>query len=136
MSLHETPMTLRFWEGVGGTLIEEYPAIRRSARNGERRLDGLILPAEPRKRLRGEPMAIVGREVIVVQAKASRLGMNLMGQTVFSRELVERECGARVIRSVALCTEDDAILRPLLEEHGCEVVVMPKVRQGSPRSTD
>jgi len=34
-----------------------------------------------------------------------------------------------VIRSVAVCTADDAVLRPLLERHkGCEVRVYP-VRQ-------
>ncbi len=31
-----------------------------------------------------------------------------------------------VIRSVAVCTADDAVLRPLLERHkGCEVWVYP-----------
>jgi hypothetical protein len=62
--------------------------------------------------------------VIVVQAKASRLGMYLMGQALFSAELIRRFRPASV-RSVALCTADDAVLRPLLEPYPhVEVVVM------------
>ena len=46
-----------------------------------------------------------------------------MWQTVFSKELLKR-FQPRSIRSVAVCTADDAVLRPLLERHkGCEVWV-------------
>jgi len=31
MSKHETPLTRRFWDEVGGTLIEEFPAVQKSA---------------------------------------------------------------------------------------------------------
>ncbi len=41
--------------------------------------------------------------------------------------LGEKKCRLpRGIRSVAVCTADDAVLRPLLERHkGCEVRVYP-----------
>lgn len=53
------------------------------------------------------------------------LGRALAGQTVFSKELLKR-FKPRSIRSVAVCTADDAVLRPLLERHkGCEVRVYP-----------
>ena len=48
-----------------------------------------------------------------------------MWQTVFSKELLKR-FKPRCIRLVAVCTADDAVLRPLLERHkGCEVWVVP-----------
>ncbi len=48
-----------------------------------------------------------------------------MWQTVFSKELLKR-FKPRCIRSVAVCTADDAVLRPLLERHnGCAVRVDP-----------
>lgn len=62
-----------------------------------------------------------------MQTKASRLGMYLMGQTLFSGELLRRRYPAALIESVALCSKDDAVLRPLLEVHtGCRVVVAPR----------
>lgn len=49
--------------------------------------------------------------------------MYLMGQCVFSLELVKR-LNPLSVRSVALCTGDDAVMRPMLEAiEGCEVVV-------------
>ncbi len=48
-----------------------------------------------------------------------------MWQTVFSKELLKR-FKPRSIRSVAVWTADDAVLRPLLERHnGCAVRVDP-----------
>jgi hypothetical protein len=63
----------------------------------------------------------------VVQAKAKRLGMYLMGQTLFSAELMKRFETAS-IRSVALCAKDDSIMRPLIESfNGMEVVVIEEM---------
>lgn len=67
-------------------------------------------------------MDIVGKDVIVIQTKAQRLGMYLMGQAFFSRALVEK-LGPRSVRTVAVCAQDDEELRPLAEAHGIEVVV-------------
>jgi hypothetical protein len=54
--------------------------------------------------------------------------MYQMGQTLFSAELVRRFKPASV-KSVALCTQDDEILRPLLERYpSMEVVVLPGSR--------
>jgi hypothetical protein len=63
--------------------------------------------------------------VVAIQTKNSRLGMYLMGQTLFTLKLLEA-MGPSSIESVALCATDDAHLRPLLEAHsGCKVVVCP-----------
>jgi hypothetical protein len=63
---------------------------------------------------------------VVLQTKRGRLGMYLMGQTLFSAELLRRRFPSAVIESVALCTSDDEVLRPMLEAHNeCRVVVVP-----------
>ena len=127
MSKHETPMIRRFWEEVGGTLIEEFQAVPPTATCGRRRLDAVILPDEPRKRLKGKEVQAVslkGKNVVVVQAKAKRLGMYLMGQAVFSASLI-RQFNPLSIRSIALCKKDDSVLRPLLAAFPhVEVVIM------------
>ena len=47
MSALETPMTRRLWEEIGGTLFEEFLAVRPTHARGARRLDGLVLVDEP-----------------------------------------------------------------------------------------
>jgi hypothetical protein len=123
MSKHETPLTRWYWEKVGGLLIEEFPVVKASPNQAKRLLDGLIVLGEPTSRTSSREFDLTDRDVIVIQAKAKRLGMYLMGQCLFSRDLV-LQLGVKSVRSVAVCTEDDQTLRPLLERHeGCEVVV-------------
>ena len=87
-------------------------------------MGGLIVLDEPSAISSNRDVDIRDRDVIVIQTKAQRLGMYLMGQALFSKQLVE-QMGPRSLRSVALCTKDDATLRPLLEAfEGCEVVVV------------
>lgn len=123
MSKNETPLTRWYWQQIGGLLIEEFLMVKRSPTNAPRHLDGLIVLGEPTALAETRSFDITDRDVIVVQTKAKRLGMLLMGQCLFSRDLV-RAMGARSVRSVALCTADDSVLRPLLESHeGCDVVI-------------
>jgi hypothetical protein len=121
-------MTRWYWEQLGGALIEEFPVVRRGPGISVRLLDGLILLDQPRVRL--EPRTWVdlsGCRVVVVQTKNSRLGMYLMGQTLFSKRLIERYYKPTEVISVALCRDTDEALAPLLHEHpGCRVVVAPK----------
>ena len=124
MSKRETPLTRRYWESVGGTLMEEFRAVRGSATQGYRVLDGVIVVGGPRRILDRSEHAqqeLHGRDIIVVQTKAGRVGMNLLGQALFSRELM-RSFGPRTVMSVALCERDDATLRPLAEKYGIEIV--------------
>ncbi len=125
MSKKETPMLRRYWEQVGGILIEEFMAVKKTSECGRRLIDGvIILDAEPKKVCRQNDVSIEGKDIIVVQVKARRLGMTLMGQTLFSKRLMEKFRPLK-ITSVALCKEDDSVLRPLLEKHdGCKVVVI------------
>ena len=118
-------MIRRFWRQVGGTLIEEFPVVAASPTAGPRRLDAVIIPDGPHRIAKWRDVTLKGKDIIVVQAKAKRLGMYLMGQVVFSAQLAKR-FGPASVRSVALCTKDDSELRPLLVSYpGVEVVVLP-----------
>ena len=72
-----------------------------------------------------------GKDIIVIQTKASRLGMYLMGQAFFSARGFSRINKPRSIVAVALCSRDDAVLRPLFEHYpNMHVVVCPLGRDG------
>jgi hypothetical protein len=124
MSKHETPMTRRYWQRVGGTLIEEYPAVLPGHDRRGRWLDGVIITdGEHKIAARGEPADLDGHDVIIVQTKAGRLGMYLLGQALFSAELIKARFVPKSVRTVALCGKDDAVLRPIAERYGIEIIV-------------
>ncbi len=120
-------MTVWYWEQIGGALIEEFMATPKQEGQGRRLLDGLIVLGEPKERLPvGSKFNIEGRDVIVIQTKNSRLGMYLMGQSLFSAKLIKRLFSPRSVQSVALCAKSDLVLQPILEAYeGCKVVVCP-----------
>jgi len=120
-------MTQWYWSQVGGTLIEEFPVVVRGADNSPRWLDGLIVLDAPTERLPPRtPLLLTDKRVVIVQAKNRRLGMYLMGQTLFSAQLVRRYFHAAHVESIALVSRTDSVLQPLLEAHeGCRVVECP-----------
>ena len=131
MSKHETPMTRWYWRTVNkrqGLLIEEFPAVKRDGTAGKnkRHIDGIIVlgeKAERRGPRKGDRELVEGKRVIVIQSKARRLGMSLIGQVVVSRELL-KDLKAKVVKSVGVCREDDQILRAVLGRFKkCEAVV-------------
>ena len=124
MSLRETPMVRRYWRHVGGTIAEEFPAVRPSKTASVRRLDAVIVPGGEPARVPWRELDVAGRDIIVVQAKLGRLGMNVMGQALFSRELM-KPFGPASVRTVAIVVRDDSVLRPLAEAFGIEVVIDP-----------
>lgn len=96
--------------------------------------DAVILPDEPHQKasFRDYP-DLQGRNVVVVQTKAARLGMYLMGQGVFSAELIKTH-QVRSVRSVMIATKSDAALLPLLEGFpGTEVWIADRSLSLAPR---
>ena len=124
-------MTRRYWQRVGGTLVEEFLMVPRRPNVGRRLADGLIILDGEHRRLTSAEVTLDGKDVIVVQTKANRLGMYLLGQALFSRELISEFFNPRSIRTVALCQVDDAVLRPIAERHGIEVVVDDSVPESA-----
>jgi hypothetical protein len=116
MSKLETPMTRWFWHKVGGTLIEEFPAVKRGKDRSQRLIDGVLIPYGEFKIAHWREVSLEGKDIIVVQTKRGRLGMYLMGQAFFSAELM-KSFNPKSIRSIALCEKYDAVLGPLLEKY-------------------
>jgi hypothetical protein len=127
MSYHETPMTRWYWQQVGGTLIEEFIVVQRTPTCGQRVVDGVIIKDGEYRIAKQAEVSLDGQDIIVVQTKASRLGMYLMGQAFFSAQLIQL-FKPRSVVSVALCNKDDSVLRPLFEQYpDMKVIVCPIV---------
>ncbi len=125
MSKRETPMTRWYWQQMGGTLVEEFCAVPRSQTCGIRLLDAVIIKGGEKRIAKQSEVTVEGQDIIVVQTKAERLGMYLMGQVLFSAHLMQR-FNPRSVESVALVAKDDDVMRPLLEQYpGMRVVVCP-----------
>lgn len=111
MSKHETPLTRRYWrEQVGGTLALEHLVVRQTGTNG--------------REVHWQDLDIKGKDIICVQTKAARLCVHLIGQAFFSRKLLLCHGSVRSVRTVALCSADDAVLGPIAQDLGIEVVVV------------
>ena len=122
MSKLETPLTRRYWREIGGTLIEEFPAVRSGPNQGRRLIDGVVILNGPHLIANLGEAAIENREIVVIQTKAYRLGMYLLGQALFSRHLM-MAFRPRSVNTVAICTKGDAVLEPLAMGYGIKVVV-------------
>ena len=122
MSKHETHLTRRYWEAIGGTLVEEFPAVARNKENAQRLLDGVVILGEKTQISKAHEVNIQDKDIVVIQTKANRLGMNLLGQAVFSAELM-RAHKPKSIKSVAICVLGDSVLEPLAHKFGIEIVV-------------
>ena len=126
MSKHETPLTRRYWkEETSGTLIEEFPAVRRSFDRSRRLIDGVVILGGPHVIGKADETKIENRDIVIIQTKAPyTLGMYLLGQALFSRHLMER-FHPKSIESVAICTKGDIVMEGLAERYGIKVVVYP-----------
>ena len=119
-------MTRWYWSQIGGTLVEEFAVTRRTKTSQMRLLDGLILPNDEHRIAKASDVDLAGKHVIVVQTKAANLGMNLLGQTLFSQLLVYRNFEPDHVDAVALCKGDDDVLHELaLTFPDVQVVVSP-----------
>ena len=116
MSKLETPLTRAYWKKVGGTLIEEFYAVHSSPTGGKRIMDGVIIRGGENRIAHASEVNLEGKDIIIVQTKAGRLGMYLMGQAFFPAELMKR-FKPKLILSVALCLKDDSVLRPIFESY-------------------
>ena len=122
MSKRETPLTHHYWETVGGTLIEEFVAVLPSDSNARRLMDGVIILNGNKRIAKTGEVDLTNKDIVVIQTKASRLGMSLLGQAVFSAQLM-KVFHPKSIKSVAICTRGDSVLELLAVEYGVEVIV-------------
>ena len=90
--------------------------------NSQRLMDGVIILGTETKIISWKDISLKNQDIIVIQTKAHRLGMYLMGQAFFSKELMKK-FEPKSIRSVIVCTKDDSVMRSLAEQFGLEVKV-------------
>ena len=126
MSKHETWRTRKYWENVGGVLIEEFVAINGTQNQGRRLIDGVFVLNEKKSIYSGNKYNLEGKDVIVIQTKTSRIGMNLLGQAYFSRLLIQMH-NPKSVKSVAICSRNDVIMERLAKKHNVEIVVIPDI---------
>ena len=129
MSKYEDPVILKYWNEIGGTLCKDFNLKAIQEGRTRRTLDAVILPDRPKVQVHWNDISLRKQNVIVVQAKAKRLSMYLMGQTLFSDLLIKRYYDPNSVRAVALCKEDDPILHPLLISIGEQVGVDIEVKE-------
>ena len=122
MSKRETPLSRKYWQSIGGTLIEEFPAVTKGDSNSRRLLDGVVILGGELRIAKASEVDIEGKDIVVIQTKVNRLGMYLMGQAFFSRELM-KTFKPKSIKTVAICGKDDTVMRDLCKEFDIEVVV-------------
>lgn len=121
MSKHETPLTRRYWKEIGGTLIEEFLAVKKTKESGQRLIDGVII-------MNGENIVsntqqeIKNKDIIIIQTKAKKLSMSLLGQALFSREILT-SFKPKSIRTVTICTKNDQLLEELAIKYDINVIV-------------
>jgi hypothetical protein len=127
VSVHETPLTLAYWEALGeGTLYEEFPVV--TAQRGvqtRRAVDGLVVLGTPPRRVptgvdgRREYAAadLDGKDLVVIQTKATRLNPYVFGQALLSMDLIRQQWAPRSMRSVLICVRDDPELRPIAGQY-------------------
>lgn len=121
MSKHETWRTRKYWESVGGLLIEEFVAVNRTKDQGKRSLDGVIVLGESTRISENNFFNVEERDIIVIQTKATRLSMSLLGQAFFSRCLMEKH-NPKSIKTVAICGKMDKVLSELAEQQNIEII--------------
>ena len=95
----------------------------RGPNNAQRLIDGVIILGEEHVIAKSRDFEIKGKDIIVIQSKANRLGMYLIGQAIISARLMAR-FEPRSVKSVAICTQGDAVLETLLPEYGIELEIM------------
>ncbi len=127
MSKHETWRTIKYWETIEGLLIEEYLVIPASKDKtvGKRLIDGIIVLGEVKSIQKGGSFDFNGRDVIAIQTKSNRLGMYLMGQVYFTREILKR-FNPKSIKTVAICGKGDTEMEALCKKENIEVVIIPE----------
>ena len=125
MSKHGSWRTRKYWEAIGGFLIEEFLAIppTKDKSVGKRLIDGVIILGTAKGSQVGGTFDLRDKDIIVVQTKSNRLGMYLMGQAFFSKQIMRR-FKPKSIRTVAICGESDKEMELLCKANEIEVVVI------------
>lgn len=116
-------------------MIEEFRAIPRDLRCNisNRDLDGIIVLGEPDAIQHGGTFDFEGRDLIIIQTKPNRLGMGLMGQALFSKEIMKR-FKPKSMKVIAICSRTDMELNKICATYNIEIVVITNESEDEGRS--
>jgi hypothetical protein len=128
MSAKESWRTRKYWQSIGGLLIEEFVAVSKSENSARRLIDGVIVLNERNQIHPNHNYDISGKDVVVIQTKAGKLGMYLLGQVYFSKLLMEK-LNPRSVKMVAICGKSDDVMEKLASTHNIEIVVINDIER-------
>jgi hypothetical protein len=104
----------QYWRQRGGTLVTNYPLMKRDGSSASRKADALLLLDGPSRRASpAEVPSLEGQRVEVIVSVPGRNGMYSAGAALVNLELVRRR-GARAARAVILCRSADAAMAEVL----------------------
>lgn len=125
MSRNETARARKYWERIGGLLIEEFQTIPKKKNTGKDKqtIDAIIVLGEEQRIQSGGTYDFTGKDIIVIQLEKEHKGMQFLGEAFSSREAIMRY-QPRSIKTVAICSRHDEELYRLCEEFNIEMVVI------------
>ena len=128
MSKNESNATEWYCKQLNGHTVYEFLAVQQNTtENKSRRLvDAVVInPGSGYMKVKGADASMGEQDVVIVQTKAKRLSMSVIGQALCSIELL-KVFGPRSMKSVIVCKETDAALEPICDLYGLEVVLAPE----------
>jgi hypothetical protein len=123
MNIYETEITRKYWERVGGLLIEEFQAKPKKKNTGKHLVDGIIVLGEEKRVQSGGDYNFAGKDIIIIQLAKQQQGMRFLGEAFTSRERMIRY-HPHSIKTVALCHRHDEEMYHLCQAFNIEMVVM------------
>jgi hypothetical protein len=112
---------------LGGTLITGW-TVNCAGPGMRRRLDAVILPDGRPGEARQADIDLTNRDVILVEARNSRLGCQSVGQILVKGDWLMEECAPRSLHRVVLVTGTEVGLEDFAaRRYGIETVVLEEV---------
>ncbi len=97
--------------------------VKKTTDSAQLLIDGVIVMGTDTRIHSSSNVNLKGKAVVVIQTKVNRLGMSLLGQALFSKQLIEKH-DPKSIKTVAICAKGDAVMEALAKDHGIEVVII------------
>ncbi len=118
----------RYWRERGGTLVEDFLAVRLNLNQGSRVLDGvttidgIIILQGPRIVAQYNEVDIKDKDVVIVHAHPGKVDMPVLGKALFSWHLMEAFQPWN-LETIVVCNEGDRVLDRLAAHYGIRIVV-------------
>lgn len=113
----------KYWEKVGGLLIENYQ-IKPKKKNATRSvIDAIIVLGEAHRICTEASYDFTDKDIIIIQLEKDHQGMQFLGRAFASRENMMLY-QPHTLHTVAICYKHDAEMYRLCQEFSIEMVVI------------